>query len=56
MGNSEEPKLVEVEKKTIPNSIQEIPPVRAVFTMLNVKYKVIASDRIKGIFTAKRIK
>lgn len=35
--------------------IQKIPPVGAQFTMKDVKYKVIASDRIKGIFTAKKI-
>lgn len=38
------------------SSIQKIPPINAQFTMKDVRYKVIASDRIKGIFTAKRIK
>lgn len=37
-------------------SIQLIPPVGAQFTMKDIRYKVIASDRLKGIFTAKRIR
>ena len=35
--------------------IQLIPPIGAQFKLKEVKYRVIASDRLKGIFTAKKI-